>query len=176
MTNKHNYKDATYTVAIEVSKSPTDVFNFITNLSQWWVEEFKGEKLKLNSEFELKVGEGHHSKNKVLEFIPNKKFVWVTTESLRTSDNFDWTGTKMIFELLAISNGTRITFTYDGVVFEKDQDKLKEICDYCIKDLLYNRLESFTATIEIAKSSNEVFNCLTEVAMWWSKDFEGSSS
>lgn len=176
MTNRNNYKDTTYTVAIEVSKSPTEVFNFITNLSQWWVEEFNGEKLKLNSEFELKVGEGHHSKNKVLEFIPNKKFVWVTTESLRTSDNFDWTGTKMIFELSQTNKGTQITFTYDGVIFEKDQDKLKEICDYCIKDLLYNRLESFTTTIEILKSSHDVFSCLTEVTKWWSKDFEGNSS
>ena len=176
MSTDNNYKTATYTVAIEVAKPSNVVFNHIIQLSKWWVEEFVGEELKLNSEFILKVGDSHFSKNKVLEFVPYKKFVWATTESKRTSDNFDWTGTKMIYELSPTNNGTLITFTYDGVLFESEQDRLKEICDYCIKDLLYKYLESFTATIETSKSPQEVFNCLTEVTKWWSNDFEGYSS
>lgn len=167
--------NTTYTVAIEVSKSEQEVFQYITNLKKWWVEEFDGEELKLNSTFILKVGDGHFSSNKVIEFVPNKKFVWVTTKSFRKSDNFDWTGTKMIFELTPTNHGTLITFTYDGVVFESDQNKLKEICDYCIKDLLYKGLESFTTSIEIINTPEEVFNCITEVTKWWSKDFEGNS-
>lgn len=37
---------------------------------------------------------------------------------------------------------------------------------------------NFTATIEVPKSSREVFNCLTmDVAKWWGgKDFEGESN
>ena len=175
MSNKSNYKTATYTVAIEITKSPGVVFNHIINLSKWWVEEFAGEELKLNSEFILKIGHTHFSKNKVIEFVPNKKFVWVTTAGKRSSDSFDWAGTKMIFELSAANDGTLITFTYDGVIFEAEQDRLQEICDYCIKDLLYKYLESFSATIEVAKSPQEVFNCLTEVTNWWSNDFKGSS-
>jgi uncharacterized protein YndB with AHSA1/START domain len=37
--------------------------------------------------------------------------------------------------------------------------------------------KNFTATIEVAKSPEEVFTCLThDVAKWWGgKDFEGSS-
>ncbi|RTL60454.1 MAG: SRPBCC domain-containing protein [Sphingobacteriales bacterium] len=81
----------------------------------------------------------------------------------------------MIFELTPTNHGTLITFTYDGVVFESDQNKLKEICDYCIKDLLYKGLESFTTSIEIINTPEEVFNCITEVTKWWSKDFEGNS-
>ena len=176
MSNNNNYKTDTYTVVMEVSKSPSVVFNLITNLSKWWVEEFIGEGLKLNSAFILKAGDTHFSKNKVIEFAPDNKFVWVTTESLRTSDNFDWTGTKMIFELSSTDHGTQITFTYDGVIFESDRYKLKDICDYCTKDLLYKHLESFTATIEISKSPQIVFNSLKEITNWWSKDFEGSSS
>ncbi len=175
MSNENNYKTTTYTVAIEVAKPSNVVFNHIIELSKWWAEEFVGEELKLNSEFILKVGDTHFSKNKVIEFVPNKKFVWVTTGSKRTSDNFDWTGTKMIFELCQKNHGTLITFTYDGVIFENEQNRLKEICDYCIKDLLYKYLESFTAIIEVSKSPQEIFNCLTDVTNWWSKDFEGSS-
>ncbi|HEX4850812.1 MAG TPA: SRPBCC domain-containing protein [Puia sp.] len=35
---------------------------------------------------------------------------------------------------------------------------------------------SFTATIEVNKSSKEVFNDLKEVSKWWSKDYKGRSS
>src|ERR1700741_494902 len=94
-----NYIKASYSVSIAFAKSPDDVFDNIINLSKWWPEEFEGESIKLNTEFVFKTGEGHYSKNKVIELVPNKKIVWLTTESLRKADNFDWSGTKMIFEL-----------------------------------------------------------------------------
>src|SRR5450432_2023237 len=94
-----NYTTANYTVAIELTKSPSDVFNHVINLSKWWPEEFIGENIKLNTEFVFKTGDGHYSKNKVVESVPNKKVVWLVTESIRKTDGFEWTGTKMIFEL-----------------------------------------------------------------------------
>jgi hypothetical protein len=36
--------------------------------------------------------------------------------------------------------------------------------------------KSYTATIEVAQSPKEVFNAITGVAEWWSKDFEGGST
>jgi Activator of Hsp90 ATPase homolog 1-like protein len=36
--------------------------------------------------------------------------------------------------------------------------------------------KNFTATIEVAASSNDVFNHINEVSKWWSKDYEGSST
>jgi activator of Hsp90 ATPase-like protein len=35
---------------------------------------------------------------------------------------------------------------------------------------------SYTATIEVAKSPEDVFEHINQVSKWWSKDFEGSSS
>jgi len=35
--------------------------------------------------------------------------------------------------------------------------------------------KNFTATIEVSKSAEEVFKCLTDVTKWWSQDFEGKS-
>jgi hypothetical protein len=35
---------------------------------------------------------------------------------------------------------------------------------------------NYTATIEVAKSAKEVFNSITNVTKWWSRDFEGSST
>lgn len=35
--------------------------------------------------------------------------------------------------------------------------------------------KNFTITIELEKSSQEIFNCITNVPKWWSRDFEGRS-
>ena len=81
--DKKNYKVANYSVAIELTKSPNDVFNSLINLKKWWPEDFDGEDIKLNSEFVFTTGDSHYSKNKVVEFVPNEKLVWLTTESIR---------------------------------------------------------------------------------------------
>jgi hypothetical protein len=170
-------KGQNYAVAIEVAKSPNDVFNHVIHdVSKFWPEEFEGESTKLNDEFVFRSGDTHYSKNKVIELVPDKKVVWLVTDSIRKTDNFEWTGTKMIFELTPKGGSTLLKFTYDGVVLENEYDRLVQICDFVIKGKLYNLIESFTATIEVAKSPQDVFNCIKEVPKWWSKDFEGNST
>ena len=89
-----------YATTIEVAKSPNDVFNHLINdVSKFWPEEFEGESAKLNDEFVFRSGDSHYSKNKVIELVPNKKVVWLVTESIRTTDGFEWTGTKMVLNL-----------------------------------------------------------------------------
>lgn len=36
--------------------------------------------------------------------------------------------------------------------------------------------QSYTATIEVANTPDDVFNHITDVSKWWSKDFEGCSA
>jgi uncharacterized protein YndB with AHSA1/START domain len=137
MTDK-NYKPAKYSVEIELAKSPDDVFDHLIDLSKWWPEEFEGESIKRNSEFIFRTGDSHYSKNKVVEFVPDKKLVWLVTESIRKTDDFEWTGTKMIFELAPRGNCTRLRFTYDGVVLKNESDRLVQICDMTVKEMFYN--------------------------------------
>jgi len=132
-------KTQSYTTSIEVEKSPADVFDHVINdVSKWWPEEFEGKSAKLNDEFEFRSGDSHYSKNKVVELVPNKKVVWLVTQSIRKPDNFDWTGTKMIFELIPKGDNTLLTFTYDGPVLQDEYDRLVQVCDIVIKELLYN--------------------------------------
>jgi hypothetical protein len=171
------YTTAVHSVSIELAKSPGDVFNHLVNLKKWWPEDFEGENLQLNSEFIFTTGDAHYSKSKVVEFVPDKKLVWLTTESIRKTDNFDWTGTKMIFELTPRGDHTILRFTYDGIVLENELERLAQICDMTLKVFFYNYIESFTATIEVSKSPAEVFKSITDVSKWWGgKDFEGSST
>ena len=166
-----------YSVSIEVAATPAESFKKLSTLSNWWPEEFVGPPIQLNSEFIFRIGDSHYSKNKVIEYQPDKRVVWLTTESARSSDDFDWSGTKFIFDLTPNAANTRIEFTYDGVVKPNEADRLTHICDMTIKDMLYAYLTSYTATIEINKPGAELFRCIQDVSKWWGgKDLTGNSA
>jgi len=129
---------ASYAVAVEFAKSPKEVFAHLIDLDKWWLEDFVGERLRLDSEFILKTGDGHFSKNKVIDFEPGKKLAWIATESLRKTDNYDWSGSKFIFELSLHGNKTLVSFTYDGVVFKNEYDVLVKVCDLVVKEKLFD--------------------------------------
>jgi hypothetical protein len=84
----------------------------------------------------------HYSKQKVVEFIPNKKIVWLVTESKLDwleKDKAEWTGTKMIFELTPKGDKTIIHFTHEGLMPEKEcYDKVMQAWNMVIKEWLFN--------------------------------------
>jgi hypothetical protein len=83
---------------------------------------FFRENCQPGDEFVFKTGEEHYSKNKVLEFVPDKKIVWFVTESklewLKKQD--EWTDTRMIFDLTTQDNSTILHFVHEGLVPEKE--------------------------------------------------------
>ncbi len=117
MTNKN------YTATIEVAKSPQDVFNHIKDVSKWWSKDFEGSSTNLNDEFIIHHPERHYSKQRLVEFIPYKKIVWLVTDSKLNwleNDMNEWTNTKMIFEITAKTDKTVLHFTHEGLVPEKE--------------------------------------------------------
>jgi hypothetical protein len=141
ITGKGQFKKKihqSYTTSIEVPFSQKMVFDHINDVSKWWPEEFEGESTKLNDEFRLRSGDMHFSKQKLIEFEPNKKVVWLVTESIRKTDNYEWTGAKMIFELSPMGNKTLLNYTYDGPILENEYDRLVQLCDIVIKENLQN--------------------------------------
>jgi hypothetical protein len=131
-------KNVSYSNSIEVPFSQAFVFEHINDVSKWFPDVFAGESTKLNDVFTFGTEEMHCSTQKIIEFVQDKKVVWLTTQSIRKTDNYEWTGAKMIFELIAGDNNTLLNFTYDGPVFENEYERLVEVCDFTIKDKLYN--------------------------------------
>jgi len=175
---KDNYRKTIYTVEIEVARPAKDVFAHVLDLPRWWPEEFVGEPIHPGSEFVFRIGDSHYSTNKVIEFLPNERVAWITTGSRRSSDDFDLTGTKMIFALTPKGGRTVLTYTYEGVVLEQEYDRLVQICDLCIKEMFYDFISSFSTSIEVAKPAHAVFERITgDVAKWWGfQDLAGSST
>src|SRR5580658_5802718 len=95
-------KNESYTATIEVDQTAEDVFNHINDVPKWWSKDFEGHSEKLNDEFIIMHTGAHYSKQKLFELIPNKKVVWLVTESQLDwleKNKDEWTNTKMVFEI-----------------------------------------------------------------------------
>src|ERR1700679_3762332 len=115
-----------YSTRIEVTSTPSDVFDHINDVPKWWVRqvvgtrtEFEGKSSKLNDEFILRHADAHYSKHQLIEVIPDKKIVWLVTGSKLNwikENKQEWTNTKMIFEIVPDGEKTRLVFTHEGLV------------------------------------------------------------
>ncbi|WP_317898106.1 SRPBCC family protein [Aurantibacillus circumpalustris] len=133
-----------FTTSILVDQTPKEVFNAILNVRVWWQglhnEKIEGKTSELNGEFTYHAGEGaHYSKQKLVELIPNKKVVWLVTESklnfLKEQD--EWTGTEISFEISKAGVKTKIRFTHIGLV---PKIECYEVCSAVWNQYIQQRL------------------------------------
>ncbi len=105
-----------------VDKSPKNVFNAINKVPGWWSGEIKGRFDKLDSEFTYSDPDVHYSRQKISEFVHDKKIVWhVLDASLTFVKNRDeWKGSDIIFEIEKKDDKTELRFTHKRLVPEFD--------------------------------------------------------
>ncbi len=116
--------DQSYTATIEVPKAPHHVFECICDTSKWWGgKDLQGSTSRLNDEFTITHGDVHYSKQRVIEVVPDRRIVWLITESRLAwleGDKHEWTNTRLIFEIAPRGDKSVLRFTHDGLVPEKE--------------------------------------------------------
>ena len=138
-----------FTSTILVDLLPTEVFNAINNVREWWTGDpgVEGNTNKLGDEFTYRYADIHYSKQKVKELIPGKKIVWLVIESNLgfTKVKNEWTGTEISFEIFDVNgenNQTTVRFTHVGLIPEVE---CYTDCSKAWSSYINNSLKKFIA-------------------------------
>ncbi len=134
-----------FTTTILADQSPKQVFDAINNVRGWWSVEIEGDTNKLNDEFTYHYEDVHRCKLKIIEFIPNKKVVWLVLDNYFnfTKEQSEWKGNKIVFDIIEKDNKTQLQFTQLGLVAGYE---CYEICRDAWTNYIKNSLGSLIAT------------------------------
>ena len=111
---------ADYSTILLVDQTPEEAFAAINNVRGWWTGDpgVEGSTDKLGDQFTYRYEDVHYSKQKITEFIPGKKIVWLVIDSSINfvKDKSEWKGTKITFEIAKKDDKTEVRFTHVGLV------------------------------------------------------------
>jgi len=135
-------KKQDYTATILVKASARKTFDAINHVEEWWSENIEGSSEKLNDVFTIHFGEAF-VEMKIVEFVPDKKVAWDVTDCYLHwfADKKEWKGTRIIFEMTAAGELTKIQFTHVGLTPQV------ECYDNCVKGWDQYAKESLTKLI-----------------------------
>jgi len=138
-------KKQDFTTTIKTEKTPKEVFDAVNDVRGWWQGEIEGSTDKLNDEFTYRYEEVHYSKQRIVEFVPGKKVVWLVTDSNLNFISYksEWTGTKISFEISEAGNKTELRFTHIGL---EPEIECYDACSNAWGQLIQHSLLSFINT------------------------------
>jgi hypothetical protein len=197
-------KSKSYTKTIEVAQKPQEVFNAISDVTNWWSKDFEGKSKNINDAFIIHHPHQHYSKQKLIEVIPGKKMVWLVTESKLDwikNNKAEWTNTKLIFEITTNDDKTELYFTHEGLTPEKECYAMCEkgweivVGDWLLQRIITGKqAEGMVKASQIRKqhlednennnyhqnivanaSAAEAMKKISQINRWWKKDFTGSA-
>jgi hypothetical protein len=137
-----------------VDQSPEETFRAINNVRGWWEGEIEGDTNKLGAEFTYRYEDFHRSKQRIIEFVPGKKVIWLVLEGgpRFVRDKSEWKDTKIIFDISKRGNKTEVRFTHQGLI---PRLACYESCTDAWGPLIRDGLRRLITTNGVTKSSSK---------------------
>jgi hypothetical protein len=134
-----------FTTTLSVDQTPKEAFDAINNVRGWWSEAVEGGTDRLNDEYIYHYRDIHYCKMRLIELVPEQKVVWLVLDNYFkfTTDQSEWIGTKVIFDVSRKDNQTVIRFTHEGLV---PPHECYEICHKAWTGYIQKSLRDLIAT------------------------------
>lgn len=137
---------ANFTTTITVDATPREAFDAINDVPGWW-GRITGSTAAVGDEFVYLVPGLHYSGFRVTDITPEQHIAWLVTGSHLdfTTDRQEWTGTTVRFDIDETDEGTRITFTHEGL---EPEDECYDVCSNAWSMFVNGSLKTFIETGE----------------------------
>jgi uncharacterized protein YndB with AHSA1/START domain len=155
--------ESSYTTSFTVERTPDQVFDAINDVRSWWMTTVEGDNLAVGDEFSYRVPGVHFCKLRVTELVPGEKVAWQVVDNHMSfiSDQSEWIGTEIRFELSEKDGGTELRFTHDGLV---PSYECFDICQNAWTFYVGQSLRSLAATGEGEPSDPDTLSLGDEAA------------
>jgi uncharacterized protein YndB with AHSA1/START domain len=107
-----------FTTTFTVDKPAAAVFDAVNDVRGWWSEEVEGPTDRPGAEFDYHFRDVHRCRIRVTEAVPGRKVSWLVLENHFDfiSDQAEWVGTTVTFDLAERDGRTEVRFTHHGLV------------------------------------------------------------
>lgn len=137
---------ANFTTTITVDATPRQAFDAINDVSGWW-GRITGTTTAVGDEFVYLVPGLHYSGFQVTELDQDRRIAWLVTGSYLdfVDDKQEWTGSTVRFDIAEVGEGTRVTFTHEGL---RPEDECYDVCSNAWGMFVNGSLSAFIETGE----------------------------
>jgi hypothetical protein len=131
------------TITITVPQSPDQVYDAVVDVRSWWTGEISGPTDELGQEFTYRYEDKHRSTHRVDELARGERVVWLTTDANLpfAGDPTEWIGTRQVFDISTVADGTELRFTHEGLEPELDcYESCSNAWGYFVRTSLRDRI------------------------------------
>lgn len=103
-----------------IAGPPIEVFAAIRDTRAWWNEAIDGPTAEVGDEFGFEVTGLHRTRIRVTDMAPGRRVAWLVVENTFgfVTDQSEWVGDRIVFDLEPVDGATLVTFTQHGLVPE----------------------------------------------------------
>jgi hypothetical protein len=129
-----------------VEQTPEQVFAAINDVRGWWSGEIVGTTDELDAEFTYRYQDVHYSKQRITEFVPGTRVVWLVVDAYLNfvEDEAEWVGTEITFDIARKGAQTEVRFNHVGLA----DHECFEVCSNAWTFYVNDSLRSLIATGE----------------------------
>jgi uncharacterized protein YndB with AHSA1/START domain len=136
--------DQSYSTSFTVDRPPVEVFDAINDVRSWWNEDITGESAEVGAEFVHHVKDIHRARIQVAELVPGERVVWRVLDNWMSfiTDQSEWKGTEIRFDLSEKDSATEVRFTHVGLV---PAYECYDVCENAWGHYVHNSLRGLIA-------------------------------